>query len=42
MMSRLTEATELREVLEAAHDGLLDQKRSIVDQRLADRDEVLA
>jgi Kef-type K+ transport system membrane component KefB len=42
MMSRLVEADELRDVLRAANEGLLDEKRAEFDKRLAGRSEVLA
>lgn len=41
-LSRLTEATDLREALMAARAGQIDEKRSRVDDRLEDRKEVLA
>ena len=42
MMSRLTEAAELREVLNAAQDGLLKEKRKAFQKQVAGRNEVLA
>ena len=41
-MARLTEASDLREVLTAAHHGQIAEKRAVIDRRLAGRDEVLA
>lgn len=41
-LSRLTDAVDLREALTASRAGCLDQKRALVDARLADRKEVLA
>lgn len=42
IMSRLIEATELREVLQAAQDGLLKEKRRSFERHLEGRTEVLA
>jgi Kef-type K+ transport system membrane component KefB len=42
LLSRFGEAAELREALAAAMAGHIDQKRTLIDARLADRSEVLA
>jgi voltage-gated potassium channel Kch len=42
MMSRLTLARELREVLHAARNGKLHEKRAEIDRHLSERREVLA
>ena len=41
-LSRLTDATELKEAIVAANDGGIADKRDAVQKRLADRTEVLA
>ena len=41
-LARLTDAADLREALAAATAGHIDQKRAVVDTRLAGRKEVLA
>ena len=40
-VSRLSEATELIEVINASEDGLLDELRAKAEPRLRDRREVL-
>lgn len=42
MVNRLIQARDLREVLIAACNGRLDERRAMVDERLSDRREVLA
>ncbi|WP_131117574.1 cation:proton antiporter [Lichenihabitans psoromatis] len=42
LVSRMTESTELCEILETIDGGLLDEKRGHLDRRLKNRHEVLA
>lgn len=42
MLSRLVDAVDLREALAAAQAGCIEERRALVDQRLAGRREVLA
>lgn len=41
-MARFAEARDLREILDAAHDGQIEEKRAILEERLSGRREVLA